>query len=259
MKPWCWMAMSVLAGCFQVADSDTESPTDTDTDPALECTVSAAVHSFQTSDDVTLEADFYSTGVAQSPVAILLHMIPPHHDRTGYPSEFIESLRAKGLAVLNVDRRGAGASGGVAEEAYQGPNGALDVAAAVGFLESQPCGPDVSRLVIVGASNGTTSALDHTIQTAGAQPKALVFLTGGHYTENQHKIAENRTLLDAKPILFVFSTEERAWSAGFMGAEAPSSWQFDEYSVGDHGTKLFGVAPESVERVAEWMGSTVGS
>jgi pimeloyl-ACP methyl ester carboxylesterase len=227
-------------------------------DTSVQCTADGAVvHRFDTSDGVTLEADFVSSGTTNSPVVVLLHMIPPHHDRTGYPSDFIDALHTKGFDVLNLDRRGAGASDGVAEEAYTGDGGRLDVEAAVQFLQSHACQSDLARLVVVGASNGTTSALDYTVGTEEPRPAALVFLTGGSYTENQNKLAENTSLLSSKPMLFVFSTEERAWSAAFNVEGVSPNWRFDEYGVGDHGTKMFAAAPESVARTAEWMQSAL--
>jgi hypothetical protein len=63
--------------------------------------------------------------------------------------------------------------------------------------------------------------------------------------------------LTKTPILYVFSTKEREWSAGFDTAQAPAGWRFDEYPTGQHGTKMFAAAPESVERVATWVAQIV--
>ena len=156
---------------------------------------------FKTDDGVTLQADYYPSEHGHAAAVILLHMIPPNWDRTSYPSAFIDQLVGAGFSVLNVDRRGAGGSGGIATEAYVGPGGALDVKAAVGFLATQPCRFAEQKLVVVGASNGTTSALDYAVLaqrkqvTQGAVTPAtppvaaLVFLSPGPYTEKQNPFA----------------------------------------------------------------------
>ena len=72
----------------------------------------------------------------------------------------IDALVERGFTVLNVDRRGAGDSGGVAREAYTGPNGRLDAVAARAFLLDSACGVAPDRIAFVGASNGTTTIVD---------------------------------------------------------------------------------------------------
>lgn len=209
---------------------------------------------FTTTDGVSLAADLYPGGPR---AAVLLHMIPPRNNRTNYPPAFIDALSAHGFTVLNVDRRGAGDSEGVAREAYQGPNGRLDAVAARDFLLGAGCGVDGARLAFIGASNGTTTALDYTIGApAEALPAALVFLTGGPYTETQQPIADHRARLDALPLRFVFSTAERDWSAGFIDG-APAGWVFDEYPAGAHGTRMFQAAPLAVDVVADWLHEVV--
>jgi dienelactone hydrolase len=208
-----------------------------------------------TSDGVTLEADLHATGQPGGPGVVLLHMVPPHNDRSNYPESFIDRLVKKGITVLNVDRRGAGASGGVAKEAYEGPKGKLDAQAAVGFLTDGPCRVDPSRIALVGASNGTTTAVDYAVEAhADATfpvPKALVFLTGGKYTENQHSLQGHRRAL-WMPVLFVYSVEEREWSEA-QKEQASPFWSFAIFKDGAHGTKMFDAVPLSVERVVEFL------
>lgn len=154
--------------------------------------------------------------------------------------------------MINLDRRGAGGSDGDAREAYTGPNGRLDVKAAWDHLLASGCGVQAAQTALVGASNGTTSVLDFTADPLLPTPGAVVFLTGGGYTENQTGIDDNRGALETLPIDFVFATDERAWSAGFMQG-APEAWRFDEYAPGGHGTRMFDVQPGSVAAVADWL------
>lgn len=220
--------------------------------PALD----GEVVTFATEDGETLEGDLYTTGVAGGPAAVLLHMIPPFNDRSNYPAGFIEALTSRGITVLNVDRRGAGGSTGVANEAFTGPNGKFDAKGAVDFLRAHACAPDAAKIAIVGASNGTTTAFDYAVYAAGEasapSPAALVFLTGGAYTETNNQVSAQRAVLDPLPILLVFSTAERAWSAGLM-PNASDSWVFEEYEGGDHGTRMFTARSESVAEVAGFL------
>jgi pimeloyl-ACP methyl ester carboxylesterase len=223
-----------------------------------ECTrvdLDPEVVTFSTDDDVTLEADYYGAGVMGGGAAILLHMVPPGNDRNNYQRPFIQRLVDRDVAVLNVDRRGAGGSEGDAEDAYSGPNGWLDAKAAFDWLAAHGCGFDATRIVVVGASNGTTTAFDFAVETAGDSergPAALVFLTGGTYTENQYAIADQRAVVDPLPIRFVYSTLERDWSVQFEPG-APSGWVFDEYDMGAHGTAMFMARPESMDAVADFV------
>ena len=192
----------------------------------------AGVITMETRDGVSLVADYAPVG-ASGPAIVLLHMIPPNWDRTSYPSDFIATLNGEGWTVLNVDRRGAGDSGGTAVDAYEGPNGKWDAEAAVNQLTADGFGP----IGIIGASNGTTTALDYTVWSAaeGAAPVSwLVFMTGGSYTEAQNPVEAAVSL----PILYTYSTDERAWSVG-QEEHNGGAWQFNEYADGDHGTKMF--------------------
>ena len=209
-----------------------------------------------TDDGVTLEGDLYTSGALDAPGVVLLHMIPPNHDRTGYPVAFCEALAAQGYNVLNIDRRGAGASGGVAQDAYSGPNGKLDPHAAIQYLLEMPCPSDPTRLAIVGASNGTTSALDFTLWSSSDEsaptPTTLVYLTGGDYTENQNSISDNLEFLSPIQSLFVYSTDEATWSVSFE-ATAPETWTFSEYLDGAHGTLMFDAIPSSMDDVRAFL------
>ena len=251
-------ASSGLDGGGASRDASTDAGHDAGnevSDAGADCTATPGevVH-FTTEDGVMLEADLYVPAVRSGAGAYLFHMIPPSNDRTNYPASFITALTDRGFVVLNVDRRGAGGSDGVATEAYIGPNGKLDVLAAVTYLGQHACAP--SRFVLAGASNGTTSALDYTVFAADTptapSPAALVFLTGGTYTEAQNMISNERATLDEIPIRFVYSTAEAAWSTGFISG-ASDRWVFDERAGGAHGTLMFGAVPATIPEVADWM------
>lgn len=208
-----------------------------------------------TDDGIELTADFYTNGiVGDGAAAILLHMTPSGgHDRSNYPREFIEALVNQGVAVINTDRRGVGGSDALKREAYLGPNGKLDAKAAYDFLVGHPCGFARDRIGIAGASNGTTTAMDFAVyaetEASVEVPRALLFLTGGAYTENQNRIDDHRDLLEAIEIMFVYAGNEDGWSEGFQ-PNAPVNWAFWEYTPGGHGTNMFSVQPTSTATIA---------
>jgi len=196
-------------------------------DAAQVCVAPGPVELTLTTDDgVDLIADLYSPGQAGGAAVILLHMIPPMFDKSGYPAAFIDPLVGRGLIVLNVNRRGATGSGGVAEEAYTGPNGKLDAKAAYDYLTTQGCDTPPAQIAVVGASNGTTTATDFSVyadaESTVEQPAAMVFMSGGTYTENQNAIAANLDALDNHPIYFAYPQNEATWNEE-IAAGAPKS------------------------------------
>ncbi len=218
------------------------------------CDTEARAVKFTTSDGVELEADFRPSGRTGGKALILLHMIPPGNDRTNFTPEFIDAAAAAGYTVLNVDRRGAGGSQGTPGDAYEGPSGRLDAVAAVGFLGGSSCAVAPSDIAIVGASNGTTTALDYTVEAAESErPGALVLLSPGTYSENQHRVADEASVLSAIPMFMGYPDSERAWPQSVRSLDQ-GGWEFHEYAGGQHGTRLFTSSPESIQDIVQFLG-----
>ena len=141
----------------------------------------------------------------------------------------------------------------------QCPNGVSYIVLSMGVLLAGGClVPLAEELTAAERSEiATTTALDFTVFAAGDAatelPPALVFLTGGGYTENQVSIADQRVLLDTIPILFVYASNEAGWSEGIQSQNAPSTWSFLRYSPGGHGTRMFEVQPGSMDAVTTWI------
>ncbi len=216
------------------------------------------VVTLKTSDGLDLAADHCNSGKPGSPAVVLLHMIPPHHDRTNYPESFRRKLADKGLEVLSIDRRGAGDSQGVAKEAYTGPNGVLDVQAALSWLAANT-DADMSSWGCVGASNGTTSCLDYTVHAGQDEaitgPSALVFMTGGEYTETQNALAGSAAL--SVPVLFTFNAKEGSWSLAQKAVRRTGDWRFEAYEPGGHGTRVFEPNPQAMDDVASFLAASL--
>lgn len=220
-----------------------------------------------TQDGVALKAVHYSSGVPGSKAVVLLHMIPPRFDLNNYSEPFIQELRARGLDVINVNRRGATGSQGKAEDAYLGPLGRLDALAGVHFLLDSPCKNDPEGIAMIGASNGSTTMIDYNIQAHNApdqrQPKAkaMVFLSGGPYTENQHKISEQLDALADIPAFFAYPKDEAEWNNEIQTmseTQEVACWSFQEYNEGAHGTFMFDSNPELIPQIGDFLEDKLG-
>lgn len=220
------LLLACTAGSPQADDTGSAPP------PGVE------VVTLSTRDEVALVGDLYA-GPADAPAVLLLHMTPSGGwNRTDWPGDFLQLLVDRGWWVLALDRRGAGESGGVAQDAYEGDAGRYDVEAAALLLRERGAG----ELAVIGASNGTTSMIDYAAWAGGEGlpvPVALGFMTGGAYTENQTAMES----VPPVPAVYTYSTAERAWSVDQQALD-PGSWSFLEYADGDHGTKMFDAAPE---------------
>lgn len=221
-----WAVCVLLAGC---AAKDAE-PVDT--------ALREGEVTLITRDEVRIVADYYPAQTEGRPALVLLHMVPPDYDRTSWPMAFIELLRAEDWGVIVPDRRGAGESGGAAADAYRGEGGRYDVEACVDAL----VGAGAGSVALLGASNGTTSALDYAAWSGDEglfEPAAVGFMTGGTYTENQTPMTEFPII----PAVFTYSTLERDWSESQRALDPLHNWTFLEYADGAHGTDMFTAEP----------------
>lgn len=241
-----WLLMLACGG----SPDDKGGTGDTVVDTAV---VTAEVVVLETRDGVSLEADYYAADSGEVGV-VLLHMIPPNWNRTSWPSEFVTRFQKRGWQVLAIDRRGAGNSGGVAIEAYEGEKGRYDVEAAAAYLREQ----GAEKMVLIGASNGTTSALDFALWSVSEEalktPDALVMMTGGTYTENNNDFGA----LALGSVMFTYSTEERAWSVAQQEHD-PGSWLFREVAEGAHGTLMFEAEPSVSEEIETFLATVLGT
>jgi len=236
-------ALLACSGGSKDTDSDVEPDPVTDTEKPTEepCgppgSTTAEVLTLTTRDGVALAADRYA-GAPGCPGIVLLHMIPPSNTRADWPANFISKLTENGWSVLALDRRGAGGSDGEPQDSYTGEKGAYDAEVAVQALVEI----GAEGMVLIGASNGTTTALDYAIWApteALPEPVALGFMTGGSYTESQNAMANAPDI----PAFFTFSDSESAWSLD-QADLGRDNWTFLEYPGGAHGTLMFDAKPK---------------
>jgi len=226
-------------------------------DPAdIECGADEAVVTFATADGVDLVADYLPAQDPGMGAVVLFHMAPPSNDRAGFPAH-VRAAVGEGFNVLNVDRRGAGESGGNAGDATQGAMARWDMEAAVWFLTDpeRVCPVDPAHVVMVGASNGTTSVMDYVVEhdVDLPDPSGLVWMSPGTYTEENHRVLDNRGALDALPILWLYP-EDEPYSDQWTATAAPE-WTFHRDGA-EHGTDMFDggeLEADTVERMGSFV------
>ncbi len=175
---------SLLVGCSQPAETPAPVPTGPPPTPRptvpIVATSTPSTHGkpamkavlpvdLLTSDGVPIKGDYYRPVAEQAPGVVLVH--GSSRDRSAWQL-FARQLMDQGLAVLAIDRRGYGDSGG-----ETGNTAAVaDVAAAVAFLQSQ-AQVDPGAILLVGANDGSWWTLDY----AASHPdiKAVALLTPG--------------------------------------------------------------------------------
>ncbi len=201
--------------------------------------------SFEAADGISLAADWWPAAEVGSPTVVLFHMEPSANDRSNFPMAVRQELHNLGFAVLNVDRRGAGGADGKAADATEGPGALADAEGAMSFLVStdRDCGIDPTRVVLVGASNGTTLTLDYLLQHDPGLPsvEALIWMSPGDYTtQNQEDlltIVRNDRGSVSLPLLFLYPGNE-PWSETYVVADVPGIWEFSERGEA-HGARMF--------------------
>jgi alpha-beta hydrolase superfamily lysophospholipase len=118
---------------------------------------------FQTKDGVTIIGNYFKPLKKQSPVFLLLHMMPATKESW---NEFASLIQKNGYAALAIDLRGHGESTDMngmridyrefIDEEHRGSM--KDIVSAIEFLAGQD-GVDISRIAIAGASIGANLAL----------------------------------------------------------------------------------------------------
>jgi pimeloyl-ACP methyl ester carboxylesterase len=201
-----------------------------------------------TRDSVDIVADYYASSSADRPLAVFVHMDPTgSSNRDNWPGEVLQPLVDADWAVMVLDRRGAGDSGGTAADAFETVAGAYDIEAVVLRVQDDGFG----SFVLIGASNGTTSVLDYSALSADESwpaPDGFVMLSAVGSTTNNHAIAD----MPSVPAWFGFPASEADNNVPWQDAN-PGDWSFMEYDPGAHGTRMFGDAPDAAGELSAWV------
>ena len=200
----------------------------------------------QTADDVTLAGDLYPSSDQSAPLIIALHMLGS--DRSAYET-VIPDLRDAGYAVLNVDMRGHGDSGGVQDWdlAIDDVQRWIDWLAANEHISER-------GLIIMGASIGANVAL---IGCAASDVcrGAIALSPGLDYRGVQPERALVEGLAERSALLV--AAHDDSYSAAtvrqlFMNAKGDVTARL--FRGRAHGTRLFDSDYDSISRlILSWL------
>jgi alpha-beta hydrolase superfamily lysophospholipase len=178
------------------------------------------------------------------PGVLLLHMLGS--DRTAWEAMTVD-LNAAGYAVLALDMRGHGETGGdldwdLAQD---------DLRRAWSFLTGLP-EVDENRTAVVGASIGANMALI----TGAAEPaiRTVVLVSPG--LDYSGVVTEAAMVAyGARPVLLVASEGDTyaASSSQTLIDRAAGLAELKLYTGGTHGTSMFAVNPELAVLILDWL------
>ncbi|MED5370264.1 MAG: alpha/beta hydrolase [Myxococcota bacterium] len=234
-----WFVLACAGGSTEVQDTQDSQE--------VSGPVAMQTLTLTTRDEVQITTDYYGQSSSEVTLVVFAHMNPSAgFNRTDWPTDFLESLHESGLALMVLDRRGAGDSEGMAADAYNTVKGAYDLEACV--LRAQADGFD--KLLMVGASNGSTSVLDYaSLEGSEAWPAldGFMFLSPGNYTQANHDLSAIAEL----PGWVGFPTSEAANADDFEAVNP--DWPVVIYDPGSHGTQIFGVNEQLAVDMEGWL------
>lgn len=215
---------------------------------------------FETYDGEVIHADYYACRATETatPMAILLHMY--RSNRSAF-RPLIEPLHQAGFSVLAIDLRGHGESAtektrarvmagetAVFKEMYD------DVRAAYNWLAKQE-DIDRSRFALVGASIGSSIALDYAVHDKSVD--AIVCLSPGTDYLGLDSKKDIRELKGRKVWLIGADNAKERQAVGTLKKLCPAAES--EVVSGDfHGTHMFGRVPQIEQRIADYLKKNVG-
>jgi pimeloyl-ACP methyl ester carboxylesterase len=204
-----------------------------------------------TSDAVHLKATYYSpkNSTVRADALLLLH--EAYDDSRSWDS-FGKAAQERGYAVLAVDLRGHGQSGG--EKTFDSTMD-NDVDAALAWLKASPA-VNTDRIGIVGASLGANLAL-----RGGArypEIKSVILLSPGMLL---WQIDISKAIVDygPRPLLLVASKED-AYPAGTvqsLNEQALGYLQLQIYPGTEHGTKMMMPHSDLIPLMLDWLQKTI--
>jgi dienelactone hydrolase len=196
-------------------------------------------------DGLSIAGTFYAgSGPEPWPGVILLHM--NGGQRQDWDA-FSSQLAGEGYAVLAVDMRGHGQTGGRRDW----DQAAGDLQRVWDYLAGR-ADVDESRTALIGASIGANMAL----VTAEANPaiQGVVMLSAGRdyfgVTTEDRMVAYGE-----RPVLIVASEEdtEAAIAARTLSDLAQGPAKLEMYEGAGHGTRMFGPLPELGQLIIDWL------
>ncbi|GAB4414354.1 MAG: hypothetical protein Kow00106_09410 [Anaerolineae bacterium] len=195
-------------------------------------------------DGLVLRATYYSAPVRPAPGVLMLHQRGA--DRTSWEALALR-LQAAGYAVLAMDQRGYGETGGAEDWALaQG-----DASAALEMLAGLP-GIAPGQVIVIGASLGANVGLNACAAWPGCAA-AVLFSPGLDY--RGITTAEAMARLGTRPVLIVAGENDGNNPADSLtlGSLAAGDHDVLVFSQGGHGTALLEAVPDLADRVVAWL------
>lgn len=199
-------------------------------------------------DGTVIQATYYSAPLRPAPGVLLLPM--RERDQSSW-AELIPALQARGYAVLALDLRGYGASGGE-------PNWTLaqgDVSTALAQLADLP-GIDPGRLAVIGAAVGANLGLNACADFSGCA--ATVLLSPGLDIRGI-TTASAIARLAPRPVLIVASENDENNPADSLTLDgmAAGDHQVVILPAAGHGTDMFAAEPGLAALIVDWLAARV--
>ncbi|HEX3049449.1 MAG TPA: alpha/beta fold hydrolase [Aggregatilineaceae bacterium] len=201
------------------------------------------------SDGLALVGDFYLPALADDanvPAVLLLHMMDNTISSWNYTG-MVDGLYNAGYAVLVVDQRGGGETGGEADWVLA----VEDVQTWIDWLREQP-GVDPERINLVGGSIGGMMALygmmnDEEVAATVALSPAVEYDTLNAVTA----VDEIRR----RPLYLVAAQADGAFTRGVreMAAVVDGDAVIQFYKGSGHGTGLFFTHPDLAPAIIRWL------
>lgn len=245
------LLLMTLAGCGQ-SEAPASAPGTAASlatiDPSL-VTISATQEdlSVTAADGLLLRTTLYAPGRGRpAPGVILLHMLGS--TRAAWKTTgLVDALLANGMAVMTVDMRGHGETGGTADWTLA----ADDLQRVWDTFAARP-EIDGKRTAVVGASIGANVAL----ATAAEQPAiqtAILLSPGLDY--RGVTTADQLATYGDRPLLIVASNEDSyaADSSRTLAEQAGAAAQLTLYEGAGHGTQMFNREPDLVGLIVAWL------
>lgn len=197
-----------------------------------------------TSDGLTLQATFYGAPVRNAPAVLMLHMLG--RDRSTWEG-LAQRLQSLGYAVLTIDLRGYGETGGT-------PDWTLapgDVKAALEMLGELP-GLDSGHIVVIGASIGANLGVNACADLPGCV--GTVLLSPG-LDYRGITTADAMPRLGQRPVLIVASENDNNNPADSVSLDgmAQGDHQLVIYPAAGHGTDMLTAEPGLVDVIVNWL------
>lgn len=220
--------------------------------PAASGEAAVRTITLRTQDGVSLTAAHYEAPRRPAAAIVLVHMLTRTKEDW---QDLAPRLVDAGFAVLAVDLRGHGGSGGASrleDGRIDVSRMVLDVKAARGFFAGRPeIAP--GKVAIVGASIGANLAL--LVAADDVDVRSLVLLSPGSDYQGEAAIRK----YGDRPVLLVAGANDpyARRSVRQLAAIGPGLREAQVIEAGGHGTVMLSRSPELGSRLVDWLKRTL--